>query len=34
MVTLYVKRINNGLMTIEEVPQLWKDKVQAELDKQ
>lgn len=33
MVALYLKRINNGLMTIDEVPQLWKDKVQAELDK-
>lgn len=33
MVAIYVRRINEGKMTIEEVPALWKSKVQAELDK-
>lgn len=27
MVKLYVKRINAGLMTIEEVPTRWRDAV-------
>ena len=34
MVALYVKRIKEGLMTVDEVPKLWRDKVQAELDKE
>ena len=32
MAKLYYKRIKAGLMTIEEVPSLWKKKVQALLD--
>ena len=32
MAKLYYKRIKAGLMTIEEVPSLWKNKVQALLD--
>lgn len=34
MVAIYVRRIKEGLMTIEEVPTLWRDKVQSEIDKQ
>lgn len=34
MVALYLKRIKEGLMTVDEVPKLWRDKVQAELDKE
>lgn len=34
MVALYVKKINEGAMTIDDVPNLWRAKVQAELDKQ
>ncbi len=33
MVAIYVRRINEGLMTIDEVPQRWKDAVIAELAK-
>lgn len=33
MVVIYVRRIKEGLMTIEEVPKLWRDKVQSELNK-
>ena len=33
MVKIYVRRIKNGLMTIEEVPTLWRKKVQEELAK-
>ena len=31
MVAIYVRRINEGLMTIDEVPLLWRDKVKKEL---
>ncbi len=31
MVNFYLNRINKGKMTLEEVPDLWKEKVQAEL---
>ena len=31
MVAIYVRRINEGLMTIEEVPALWRNKVIAAL---
>ena len=34
MVVIYVRRIKEGLMTVEEVPPLWRDKVIAELNKQ
>lgn len=30
---LYVKRIKEAKMTIDQVPALWRDKVQAELNK-
>lgn len=33
MVKFYVNRITNGGMTLEEVPLLWKAKVEAELQK-
>lgn len=33
MVELYVKRIKEAKMTIDQVPALWRDKVQAELNK-
>lgn len=32
MAKLYYKRIKAGFMTIEEVPSLWKNKVQLLLD--
>lgn len=32
MVKLYVKRIKAGLMTIEQVPNLWRDLVEKELE--
>ncbi|WP_354087724.1 CD1375 family protein [Clostridium algidicarnis] len=31
MVVIYVRRIRNNEMTIEEVPQYWKSKVQLEI---
>lgn len=31
MVSIYVRRINENLMTIDEVPALWRDKVAAAL---
>ena len=34
MVEFYVNRIKNGAMTLEEVPSLWKKKVEAELAKE
>lgn len=34
MVKFYVNRIKNGAMTREEVPSLWKKKVEAELAKE
>lgn len=33
MVNFYVWKIQNGDMAIDSVPNLWKAKVQAELDK-
>lgn len=33
MVAFYVDKIKNGEITIEQVPTLWREKVQAELDK-
>lgn len=32
MAKVYYKRIKAGLMTIDDVPRLWKDKVQKMLD--
>ena len=32
MVNFYVKRIRKGLMTIEEVPERWREQVRAELE--
>jgi hypothetical protein len=32
MVSIYVRRINDGLMTIDDVPSLWRSKVQKALD--
>lgn len=34
MVKFYVNRIKNGAMTLEEVPNLWKKKVEEELAKE
>ncbi len=31
MVDLYVRRIQKGKMTLEEVPEFWRDKVAAKL---
>lgn len=31
MVVIYVRRINEGLIKIDEVPTLWRDKVAAAL---
>lgn len=33
MVAIYVRRINEGKMTIEGVPLRWREKVQVELDR-
>lgn len=33
MAKIYYKRILAGIMTIDDVPNLWKKKVQAMLDK-
>jgi len=33
MINFYVNRIQNGLMTVEQVPTLWRARVQKELDK-
>jgi hypothetical protein len=32
MVAIYVRRINEGLMTIDDVPVLWRDKVKTALE--
>lgn len=32
MVALYVRRIKDGLMTIDEVPKLWREKVKKALE--
>ena len=34
MVVIYVRRIKEGLMTIDEVPPRWKDAVIVKLDEQ
>ncbi len=34
MVKIYVRRIQAGLMTLEDVPEYWREKVKAELEKQ
>lgn len=34
MSAIYVRRINEGLMTINEVPTRWKEAVETELAKQ
>jgi len=33
MVKFYINQINRGLMTLEEVPKLWKTMVEKELAK-
>lgn len=33
MVNFYVQRIKNDLMTIEQVPSLWRARVAAEIEK-
>lgn len=33
MVKLYVKKIKKGEMTIDEVPEKWREAVRKELDK-
>lgn len=33
MIKLYIKRILGGLMTIEEVPEKWREAVRKELEK-
>ena len=33
MVAIYVRRITEGLMTIDEVPIRWKEAVSVELEK-
>lgn len=33
MVKLYLKKIQEGAISIDDVPSTWRDKVQAELDK-
>lgn len=34
MVRFYINKINDGTITIDDVPPRWRAKVQAELDKQ
>lgn len=34
MVKFYVTKINRGQITIDDVPLHWKEKVQAELERQ
>lgn len=34
MVAIYVRRIKSGKMTLEEVPEKWRAKVEAELNKE
>lgn len=34
MVNFYLNRIEKGLITIEDVPKLWRTKVEAELKKE
>lgn len=33
MIRFYLHRIGNGVMTLEEVPSLWHEKVKKELEK-
>lgn len=33
MVKFYVNRIKSGKMTLEDVPKKWKEKVEAELNR-
>lgn len=33
MVDFYVRRIKRGKMTIEEVPEMWREKVRQEMEK-
>ena len=32
MVAIYVRRINAGLMTLEDVPERWREKVRQALE--
>lgn len=32
MVELYLKKIGDGVITVEDVPELWKSKVQEKLN--
>lgn len=34
MVKIYVRRINEGKMTIDDVPERWREAVREELDKE
>lgn len=34
MVAFYINKINDGEITIDEVPKLWREKVRLELEKQ
>ncbi len=34
MVKIYVKRIRKGLMTIEDVPERWREAVRAALEEE
>ena len=34
MVAIYVRRIKTGKMTLEEVPEKWRAKVEAELNEE
>lgn len=34
MVKLYLKKIHDGTITIEDVPATWRSQVQVELDKE
>ncbi|MEF9974698.1 MAG: CD1375 family protein [Clostridia bacterium] len=33
MVNLYVRRVRAGLMTVEQVPLLWRERVRAVVEK-
>lgn len=33
MVYFYVRRIKRGKMTIEEVPEMWRERVRQEMEK-
>lgn len=34
MVAIYIRRIKTGKMTLEEVPEKWRAKVEAELNEE